>query len=518
MPISPTEGKYMRFSFAMIVEWVSKQLQAKPLFYELQADAIVKGVSVCPAQEYRNDWVYLLHEEELSNCAGVFPPLLILLKKTEEDHAERQLNAYAGNMIAVFGTDEKKEAVAELIQECYAYYNDWYDNLLYTIRNKESWFTVLEEGHKVLGNPIILYDRSMKVMAYTRGDGTDDDVWKDTVASGTARVETASEADELLKYVSKLDKSTEPFRHIGEGMSDPFYNCNVMVGGRRYGMVTVIEYHAPLSKGQMELLQAFANAIALRFQERDTQQADEDAVNDQLLYDLLSGSIASHDRLNTRLIASQWKYKTCFWLIRFTSRLSFVHETRWKQNLEELRRSGMNGIGCVIREGQNAICYLYTSSSDTLKSATKEILEHYCMSHHLRCGISSVFKDLLDTPQHDEQAAAALELEEKDIIFYEEVRFPRLIRYLKSAEYPGDLMHPAVLKLKDLDESTGAEYLLTLRALIENGVRQTDTAKALKIHRTTLIYRMGRIHDITGLDFSDSEEMIHLALSLKMAE
>ena len=508
----------MRFSFGLVVEWISKQLQTEPDFCVTPADAAVKGVAVCPAQEYRKEWIYLFQEVDLPNYTGKFPPRTILLRKPGDIHDDIQPDIDAGNSLAVFRTDVKKEAVSELIQECYAYYNDWYDSLLHKIQNKESWFSVLEEGHKVLCNPIILYDRSMKVMAYTRDDGTEDDIWKDTVASGTARVDTAAEADELLKYISKLDKSSGPFRHIGEGMSDPFYNCNVMVRGKRYGMITVIEYHAALSAGQLDLLQVFANVIALRFQERDAQEMDEDAVNNQLLYDLLSGNIASHDRLTTRLIASQWRYKTYFRLFRFSPRLSFVHETRWKQNLEELQLSGINGIGCIMREGQNAICYLYTSSSDTVKSGTREILDRYCKSHHLRCGISSVFEDLMDTPQHDAQAAAALELKENDIVFYEEVRFPRLIRYLKSAEYPEDLMHPAVLKLKDMDERTGTEYLQTLCALVENGVRQTDTAKALKIHRTTLIYRMGRIHEITDLDFSDSEEMMHVAISLKMAD
>ena len=508
----------MRFSFELVVEWISRQLQTEPDFYVTPADATVKGVAVSPAQEYRKEWIYLFQEEDVANNPGEFPPRTILLTNPRGTHDSINPDLHDGNSLAVFCTDVKKEAVSELIQECYAYYNEWYDNLLHAILNKESWFSVLEEGHRVLCNPIILYDRSMKVMAYTRDDGTEDDVWKDTVASGTARVDTASEADELLKYISKLDKSNGPFRHIGEGMSDPFYNCNVMVRGKRYGMITVIEYHAALSAGQLNLLQVFANAIALRFQERDAQKVDENAVNDQLLYDLLTGSIASHDRLTTRLIASQWKYKTYFRLFRFSSRLSFVHETRWEQNLEKLRCSGMNGIGCVIHEGQNGICYLHTSSGDSLSSGTREILDRYCASQHLRCGISNAFEDLLETPQHAAQAEAALELEENDIVFYENVRFPRLIQYLKSAEYPEDLMHPAILKLKELDERSGTEYLQTIRTLIQNGMRQTDSARALKIHRTTLIYRMGRIQELTGLDYSDSEEMLHVSISLKMAE
>ena len=136
----------------------------------------------------------------------------------------------------------------------------------------------------------------------------------------------------------------------------------------------------------------------------------------------------------------------------------------------------------------------------------------------MRCGISSAYRNLLETPRHDGQAKAALELGEGDIIPYEKVRFSRLIRHLKAAEYPEDLMHPAVLQLQNLDRESGTEYVKTLRCLLENGLRQTDAARALKIHRTTLIYRMRRIHELTNLNMEDAGDLIHAAISIGMTE
>ena len=64
--------------------------------------------------------------------------------------------------------------------------------------------------------------------------------------------------------------------------------------------------------------------------------------------------------------------------------------------------------------------------------------------------------------------------------------------------------------------SQAYSYLQTISAYISNGLNQTDTAKALDIHRTTLIYRLRRIAEYTYLDFSDSESLLHAAVSLEM--
>ena len=122
----------------------------------------------------------------------------------------------------------------------------------------------------------------------------------------------------------------------------------------------------------------------------------------------------------------------------------------------------------------------------------------------------------MNTSHYLTQSIAALRLKPDLIVSYEEVRFLRLVDQLKAADYPEDLLHPAVLKLMKLDQESGSDYLPTLAAYIGNGMNQTDTAKALDIHRTTLIYRLRRIAEYTNLDLTNSESLLHAAISLEM--
>ena len=97
-------------------------------------------------------------------------------------------------------------------------------------------------------------------------------------------------------------------------MSNPFYNCNIMLRGTRCGMVTVVEYRHALSAGDVDLLRVFSDLLSLKFREGGAQLSSE-AASGQFVQDLLAGAIGSKDRLNTRLIAVQWNHARYFHLL-----------------------------------------------------------------------------------------------------------------------------------------------------------------------------------------------------------
>jgi purine catabolism regulator len=73
--------------------------------------------------------------------------------------------------------------------------------------------------------------------------------------------------------------------------------------------------------------------------------------------------------------------------------------------------------------------------------------------------------------------------------------------------------------LGELTEETpqNAEFITTLDAFFEEHGNLTRTAKRLHIHRNTLLYRMDRIKEISGLDLENPETRlaVHLALRIR---
>ncbi|GII85537.1 transcriptional regulator [Sphaerisporangium siamense] len=79
---------------------------------------------------------------------------------------------------------------------------------------------------------------------------------------------------------------------------------------------------------------------------------------------------------------------------------------------------------------------------------------------------------------------------------------------------PGDLP-PTVRRL--LEAPSGGKLADTLEAYLDSGADAQATARALLIHRSTLYYRLGRIHDLTRADLSDGRVRTELHTALRVA-
>lgn len=78
------------------------------------------------------------------------------------------------------------------------------------------------------------------------------------------------------------------------------------------------------------------------------------------------------------------------------------------------------------------------------------------------------------------------------------------------------LLHPALEILKKYDGENDTELFETLRAYVGTGCSQRDTAGLLHVHLNTLKYRLGRLRELTGVDFKNQEEVFYLWLSLRI--
>ncbi|MCF0142015.1 MAG: helix-turn-helix domain-containing protein [Parasporobacterium sp.] len=78
------------------------------------------------------------------------------------------------------------------------------------------------------------------------------------------------------------------------------------------------------------------------------------------------------------------------------------------------------------------------------------------------------------------------------------------------------MSHPALKLLKDYDEKHHAELYSTLQVFLDNERSFSKTTELLHIHRSTLIYRIQRITDLTGIDPENTEERLWLQISYRM--
>lgn len=513
-----TEGTALRYTVPIVVEKALALLDVRPLAVHYAENRNVNGFSPNYREHGRQNLLWLQDNSSGARPYAACGARHCVYIPSRAEEAGGLPACDADRSLIVLPRSVTLRRLVTVMETCFAFYNDWGDALLDALRRGGDWHALLEAGHRVLDNPMIIYSRSMRILAYTDADGTSDAIWTDTVREGVARVESQAQGEELMRFLAEVERHDAPFRHQGEGMSVPFWSAPVLVDGRRQGMVNVVEAHRPLSPGDRDLLRFFSEFVAIRMASAGLDAPVPDAVPRQLMLDLLAGDIPSHDRLNTRLIAVDWRAGAWFCFVSLQAALPVLPGEQWRGAYDRLAALSLNGLSCLDDRGQTRICLLLTGDSPADFARPLELLGPFCALNHLRAGVSEPYRDLLQTPRYHRQAKAALELEEGGVCNYTDARYARMLRHLRAHPYREDLVHPAMARLAEMDGAEGAEYVSTLRALIQHNFNQMETANALGIHRTTLAYRLRRIHELTGLDLGDSKQVFHVAASLKLME
>jgi purine catabolism regulator len=91
----------------------------------------------------------------------------------------------------------------------------------------------------------------------------------------------------------------------------------------------------------------------------------------------------------------------------------------------------------------------------------------------------------------------------------------RLLVLLRETPELWEFYRATLAALAEYDRKQGAELLKTLEAFFAHLGNLARTAEALHVHRNTLLYRLDRIGEISGLNIDDAEERLALWLALK---
>jgi len=138
----------------------------------------------------------------------------------------------------------------------------------------------------------------------------------------------------------------------------------------------------------------------------------------------------------------------------------------------------------------------------------------------VRIGASAPFADIRSLPSRRQQARFALgEGQGKPGPYLcEDYAFDYLLRSLATQQLTRELLHPAIDQLEKYDTENGADLLATLCAYLEGERKLLEVSEGLHVHRNTLKYRVGRIRELTGIDFEDARERDYLTLSCRIMQ
>ena len=143
------------------------------------------------------------------------------------------------------------------------------------------------------------------------------------------------------------------------------------------------------------------------------------------------------------------------------------------------------------------------------------------MKFKVTIGIGEYHRDIRGISKSFKEATQALDVGTKlegagDIYHVDNLGVGKLLAEIKG-ESQQEFMEKTIYSTKNNKEKKINETLLeTLQGFFDNNLSISKTAQIIYVHRNTLLYRLRRVKEITGLDPKKFDDAIQLRIALKM--
>jgi purine catabolism regulator len=187
----------------------------------------------------------------------------------------------------------------------------------------------------------------------------------------------------------------------------------------------------------------------------------------------------------------------------------------------EVSRRGLKVLVEIL--GSEVVCFCQVDPTTNrpeealnLANSVSELAEREYPEIPMRSGTGNPAGDLSTWGDSFRQAGQALEmarrLQDRRPRYFPDLSVYRLLVQLEH--------HPDLHAFKNeilgslLDYEGGGDLITTLNVFFEHNGNLSQAAEALFVHRNTLIYRMERIAEITGLDLDNTDTRLAVQLAL----
>ncbi|SDG96397.1 purine catabolism regulatory protein [Desulfosporosinus hippei DSM 8344] len=382
----------------------------------------------------------------------------------------------------------------------------------------------------LIGNPVAVYDRNFKSMSTT-----------------TPQIEKFIEIADLFQKESLNEKLSfyrqmVRFPDLGE---EPV--PQVVVPIRAFNQVkaylTVVEKNKRLQEMDFICLEHAATVVTLDLVKKVAVQEVEQKFQNDLLENLITGNTALNNTLERATLIG-WDLTKPYTIVLFDidnidGILANTKESPDKMYLQELKSDVVSIITNAIRRHtknfilgtkNDAIILLWPSPEvyngllDQIKKTGKEIQEQIkkkVKSVSVAIGIGDVALKVDEIPRSFKEARDAITfgrmIQGQHVIeaFSELGVFRILCKFAERNELHS-FVPKQLLVLMEHDKINEADLLKTLEIFLDCNGNASKAAKKLFIHYKTILYRLERIKEITGMDLETNEHRLEIEIGLKI--
>lgn len=379
---------------------------------------------------------------------------------------------------------------------------------------------MVDVASEVFGNPIFVNDIAYRILSVSKAAYFEDHTLEMEKELGYIHEENiiSMRKDHLFERIQDMDK---PLYSKKFASQVGFLFRTIKIHEIDVGMVALVENNREFSAIDYELLDRFSKLIAIEMEKSDFYKDNKGVMYSYFLADLLTDRLKSKKIIEQRLALLHWKLYGYYQMF-VVSNIDDNDSIHKFQSLGQGFRQIIPVCRWTVYEHKLVVFYS-RADPNLLSLSEKAMLKDFLRTNHLSIGVCSPYSDILLTQKYYQQALHAAELgaflgNYQEFYLYSELIVPHIAQVISEKYSLHDFSHPAIDILKHYDDENNASMIETLRQHLFHFNDPVGASNALHIHRNTLLYRINKIKEITGLSLSNGDEILLLQLSLKFSE
>lgn len=455
----------------------------------------------------REDMLYILRPEDL----GKFP---------RDEYAYLCTVPASGTATHLYCPDGDPDRLLDFLLELFSRLQQMemdMDELVYQNANIQAF---CEAGAVMLENPICVHDDWFIMIAMTRE--LPEVMSPDYIMSSNRAFVPQAVIEDFKfdsEYLETYTYHSAQFWNYVPGDISCLY-VNMWEGEVYRGRLLVVERNRPFRRLDYLIAEVLTQRATILLRQKRMGEETAYRSMDDIVYDLLRNVPVSPKESGQFLSMMGWSKQDRLLCIRLHAQQTGVTPVTEHMLHSDLFRA-FPGSYIMFAGSQQCVIWNYEREKDKRKSALLHRLAPLCRDYCQYAGISSPVGGIGELHLAYHLAGIAMDRlfqlrDHRWILSFGDCALDHMLHNQQPPLQPGHLQSPDLLMLRQYDKEKGTQYFETLRTylLMERDIPRTS--RALIIHRTTLLYRLQKIQELTELDLDDPDVRLYLLLSLKI--
>lgn len=378
---------------------------------------------------------------------------------------------------------------------------------------------LLEEAQVYFGNPLIISNPNLEIIAFSKQGEIKDSTWHRIVNVGPGRYQLFKELSDS-GVSAKLSESSKPGLVENPSLEHRWIVGQLRSSNDYIGGIIVLEYWREFEAGDFEFIQALCEIFSYYIINNSGLKSFANPSSEFLLADLFRGKDFNPMGISEILNYVDWNQNLIHQVLVARSDSQFNLYNLYP--IKDLMEKVDPGIKGIVFEDRIALLISLTDkrflrSNRPVMQSIQTVLEE----HHFSAGVSRTFSDIGKVHEHYLQAVAALDLSRRSeapgrLRFYNEFALDDALAILSKSHELSRFYDDRLVRILAYDQTYQTSYLRDVYTVVTTGGNLRQSADLLNIHRNTLNYRVEKIREVFEIDLSDPETSFALNLSLRI--